>query len=88
MENSNFNKSMCEEIFGGKLGVTEKTPEPFESDKFQVRQNERELEALKKVEVALEKMDSFSRRIPSSTSIPSSTFGEAGWSKSLKKQRN
>ena len=56
-------------MFGGELDVTEKTPEPFESEKSQVRQyqdwlherNERELRILKKVKVALEKMDSFSR---------------------------
>ena len=49
--------------------MTEKTPDPFESDKSQVRQyrdwlherNERQLEILQKVETALEKMDSFSR---------------------------
>ena len=49
--------------------MTEKAPDPFESEKSQVRQNrywlhernERELEIFKKVEVALEKMDSFSR---------------------------
>ena len=60
---------MCEEFFGGELDVTEKTPDPFESDKSQVRQyrdwlhemNERQLDILKKVELALEKIDSFSR---------------------------
>ena len=60
---------MCEELFGGDLDVTEKTPDPFESDKSQVRQywdwlherNARQLEILQKVETALEKMDSFSR---------------------------
>ena len=72
MESLNSNKSMCVEMFGGggELDVTEKTPDPFESEKSQVRQyrdslhqiNERELEILKKVETALEKMDSFSRR--------------------------
>ena len=49
--------------------MTEKAHEPFESDKFQVRQyrdwlherNERKLEILNKVELALEKMDNFSR---------------------------
>ena len=59
---------MCEEMFGGELGVAEKTPDPFASEKSQVRQyldwlhqrNERELQILKKVEMALEKMDSFS----------------------------
>ena len=88
---------MCEKIFGGELDVTEETPDPFESDKSQVRQyrnwlhkrNERQLEILQEVESALEKMDSFSRskknmhlpikdgittwRIPSETSIPSSS---------------
>ena len=51
------------------MDVTEKTPDPFESDKSQVRhyrdwlheRNERQLEILQKVETALEKMDSFSR---------------------------
>ena len=38
MENSNLNKSMFEEIFGGELEVMEKAPEPFKSDKSQVRQ--------------------------------------------------
>ena len=69
MENLNLNKSICEEIFGEELDVTEKVPEPFESNKSQVRKyrdwlherNEKELEILKKVELALEKMDSFSR---------------------------
>ena len=69
MENLNLNKSMSEEIFGGELDVTEKAPEPFESDKSQVRQyrdwlherNERELEILKQVELALGNIDSFSR---------------------------
>ena len=49
--------------------MTEEAPEPFESEKSQVRQyrdwlhkrSERKLEISKKVEVALEKMDSFSR---------------------------
>ena len=57
---------MCEEVFGGKLDVTEKTPEPFESEKSHDRQyrdwlyerNEEELEILKKMKMALEKMDS------------------------------
>ena len=57
---------MCEELFGGDLDVTEMTPDPFESDKSQVRQyrdwlherNERQLETSQKVETALEKMDS------------------------------
>ena len=56
-------------MFGGELDVTEKTPDPFESDKSHVKQyrdwlherNERQLEILQKVESALEKMDSFSR---------------------------
>ena len=60
---------MCKVMFGGELDLKEKTPEPFESEKSQVRQyrdwlhkrNERELEILKKVEVTLEKMDSFCR---------------------------
>ena len=29
---------MCEELFGGELDATEKTPDSFESDKSQVRQ--------------------------------------------------
>ena len=69
MEISNLNKTVCEELFGGDLDVTEKTPDPFESDKSQVQQyrdclhdkNERQLEILQKVETALENMDSFSR---------------------------
>ena len=69
MEMSNSNKTMCEEIFGGELDVTDKTTDSFESDKSQVRQyrdwlherNERQLEILQKMESALEKMESFSR---------------------------
>ena len=69
MELSNINKTMSEEIFGGKLDVTEETPDPFETDKSQVRQyrdwlherNEKQLEILKKVESAMEKMENFSR---------------------------
>ena len=38
MELSNINKTMSEEIFGGELDVTEETPDPFETDKSQVRQ--------------------------------------------------
>ena len=56
-------------MFGGELDVTEETLDPFETDKSQVRQyrdwlyvrNEKQLEILKKVESALEKMESFSR---------------------------
>ena len=56
-------------MFGGELDVTKKAPESFEGDKSQVRQcedclhvrNERKQEILKKVKLALEKMDSFSR---------------------------
>ena len=66
---SNLNKTMCEKLFGGDLDVMEKTPDPFKSNKSQIRQyrnwlherNERQLEILQKVETALEKMDSFSR---------------------------
>ena len=69
MEHFNLNKTMCEEIFGGELDVTEETPYPFETDKSQVRQyrnwlhqrNEQQLEILSKVESALEKMENFSR---------------------------
>ena len=69
MENENLNKTMCEELFGGELDVTEKTPDPFESDKSQVWQywdwlherNESQLKILQKVETAQEKMDSLSR---------------------------
>ena len=51
------------------MDVTEETPDPFETDKSQVRQyrdwlherNEKQLEILKKVESALEKMENFSR---------------------------
>ena len=64
-----MNKSMCEEIFGREMDVPEKAPEPFKSDKSQVRQyrdwlhvrNERQLEILQNVELALEKIDRFSR---------------------------
>ena len=38
MENLNLNKSMSDEIFGEELDVKLKAPEPFESDKSQVRQ--------------------------------------------------
>ena len=69
MEFKNLNKSVCEELFGGELDVTEETPDPFETDKSQVRQyrnwlhqrNEQQLEILSKVESALEKMENFSR---------------------------
>ena len=68
MEHFNLNKTMCEEMFGGELDVTEETPDPFETDKSQVRQyrnwlhqrNEQHLE-IPKVESALEKMENFSR---------------------------
>ena len=68
---------MFEEISGGELDVTEKAPESFESEKFQVRQyrdwlherNERVLEILKKVEVALEKMDRFLKTKRTCTSL-------------------
>ena len=55
MEGSNLNKSMCEEIFGGEIDVTYKYRDWLHE------RNGRELEILKKVEVALEKMDSFAR---------------------------
>ena len=69
MELSNINKTMSEEIFGGELDVTEETPDSFETDKSQVRQyrdwlherHEKQLEILKKVESALQKMENFSR---------------------------
>ena len=69
MEFKNLNKSVCEELFGGELDVTEETPGPFELDKSQVRQyrnwlhqrSEQQLEILSKVESALEKMENFSR---------------------------
>ena len=69
MELSNINKTMGEEIFGRELDVTEETSDPFEMDKSQVRQyrdwlherNEKQLEILKKVESALEKMENFPR---------------------------
>ena len=56
-------------VLGGELDVTEKAPETFKSNKSKVRQyqdwlherNAMELEILKKVELALEEMDSFSR---------------------------
>ena len=69
MELENLNKIMREELFGGELNVTEETVDAFETDKSQVRQyrnwlhgrNEKQLEILKKVESALENMESFSR---------------------------
>ena len=69
MEFKNLNKSVCEELFGGELDVTEKTLDPFESDKSQVRQyqdwpherNEKQLELLQKVDSVLEKMENFAR---------------------------
>ena len=69
MENYNLNKTVCEELFEEELDVTEETPNPFQTDMSQVRQyrdwlherNEKQLEILKKVESALEKMESFSR---------------------------
>ena len=56
MENSNLNRSMCEEMSGGEIDVTEKAPDPFKREKSQVRQyrdwlherNGRELEILKR----------------------------------------
>ena len=64
MENLNLNKTMCEEMFGGELDVTEETSDPFETDKSQVRQyrnwlhqrKDQQLEIPTKVESALEKM--------------------------------
>ena len=58
---TNLNKTMCEKLFGGERGVTQKKLDPLESDKSQVRQywdwfderNEKQLEILKKVELAL-----------------------------------
>ena len=58
MEMLNLNETMCEELFGGDLDVTEETLDAFEIDKSQVRQyrdwlherNEKQLEILKKVE--------------------------------------
>ena len=69
MEFENLNKSVCEELFGGELDVTEKTLDPFESDKSKVRQyrdwlherNEKQLEMLQNVDSALEKMENFAR---------------------------
>ena len=54
MEMKSLNKSVCEELFGGELDVTEKTLDPLESEKSQVRQyrnwlhekNEKQLELL------------------------------------------
>ena len=68
MEFKNFNKSLCEELFGGELDVTERAGSVRER-KSQVRQyrdwlherNEKQLELLQKVESALEKMENFSR---------------------------
>ena len=69
MEMKNLNKTMCQELFGGELDVTEETVDAFETDKSQVRQcrnwlherNEKQLEILKKEESALQKIESFSR---------------------------
>ena len=69
MEISDLNKSLCEELFGREMNVTEKAPDFLQGENFQVKQcrewlyekNWKELESLQKVEVALEKMDSFSR---------------------------
>ena len=63
---------MCEELFGGELDVTEKTPDPFERIRTigtigtsvpgtGFTRGTRGSWKLKKVELALEKMDSFSR---------------------------
>ena len=60
---------MCEEMFGGELDVMEETVDAFETNKSQIRQyrdwlherNEKQLEILRKVELALEKMENFSR---------------------------
>ena len=60
---------MCEEMFGGELDVTEKTPEPFESEKSQVRQhrdwlhqlNERDWCSRQKVMESLKRMGNFCR---------------------------
>ena len=38
MENSNLNRSLCEEMFGGDMDVTEKVSELLENEKSQVRQ--------------------------------------------------
>ena len=69
MEISDLNKSLCEELFGGEMDVTEKAPDFIQGEDSQVKQyrawlyerNRKELENLRKVEVALEKMNSFSR---------------------------
>ena len=69
MEFQKLNKSMCEEMFGGELDVTEETLDPFETDKSQVRQYqdwhheriEKQLEIFKKVESALGMVENFSR---------------------------
>ena len=61
MECSNLNKSMCEEMFGGKIDMTGKAPDPFESEKFQVKYYQNWLHERNGREMAPEKMDSFSR---------------------------
>ena len=33
MEKLNLNRSVCEELFGGEMDVTEKVPDLFENDK-------------------------------------------------------
>ena len=68
MEMKYLNKTICEELFGGELDVTEEMVDAFETDKSQVRQyrdwlhkqNEKQLEIFKIVESVLEKMESFS----------------------------
>ena len=69
MEISDLNKSLCEELFGGEMDVMEKATDFLQGEKSPVKQcrewlyerNRKDLESLRKVEVALEKMDSFSR---------------------------
>ena len=69
IEIPDLNQSLCEELFVGQMDVTEKAPDFLHGENAQVKQyrewlykrNRKKLESLRKVEVALEKMDSFSR---------------------------
>ena len=69
MDFKNLNETMCEEMFGGELDVTEETVDASETDKSQVRQyrdwlherNDKQLGILRKAESALEKMENFCR---------------------------
>ena len=76
MEISDLNKSLCEELFGGELYVTEKAPDFLQGENSQVKQyrewlygrNRKELKSLRKVEVVLEIASPGPRRICTSLS--------------------